>query len=205
MIKKELTELCYSRKSLILVIAVFGFFIYIGRQILSNLAINDFYLLAIMTSWSTNQFVLDSILSDKRNQTLEIMLVSGKIGLVFLAKMITLLFLSLVPFVIIFCFFMINGHNILPTFFYYVMTPLLFWLGACSAMMIIIFFNDEKSASFYGLISVFFIIAVIRMIFYLNSRFTQLAGIVFLVLLSVLFTWISQLLFKQTKIFLKNL
>lgn len=205
MMKKEFTEMFYSRKSILLVIAVFIFFVYIGSQILSTSTVDDFYLLAIMISWAPIQFSLDSILSDKRNQTLEIMLVSGKIGFVFMVKLITVLLSALVPFIIMFIFFIVNGYNILPSLLFYFVTPLLFWLGGCSAMMIIIFFNDEKSAAFFSLISMFFIIGLTKIVFYLNYIYSGIASIAFLVSLTALFTLATKFVFKHTKIFLKNM
>jgi ABC-type Na+ efflux pump permease subunit len=205
LIKKELTEIFYSRKTLLLFIGVFVFFIYIGTQIVSDQAVDDFYLLAIMSSFCINQFSIDSILSDKRNQILEILFVLNKTGIIFLAKITSVLLLSLVPFITMFVFFMINGHNILPSPAFYIITPLLFWLAACSLMMTAIFFNDEKSASFSAIACLSLILGVIKLLFYFNSLYAPIIGVVFLLLLTIIVTLTAKLVFKNTKIFLKNL
>jgi hypothetical protein len=208
MIKKELTEILYAKKSLILVaVSIVGvlYMCNITDSIVNNTD-NVCYLITILMSiTSALQFMSESILSDKRNQTLEIMAVSGKLGLIFFIKILTIILLCLIPFIIFYVYFKFNGYNILNSILLYVNTLFLFWISGCAASMIVIFFNDERTAAMFGVISLLLTVGLVKIMFFLNNLYNEMAGALFLSLLAVCITGIANLFFKHTKIYLKNL
>jgi len=208
MIKKEILEILYAKKSIVLCIGTFFLMIYLSNTtyVLINNTDNSCYLLTTLVSIAIAlQFISESILSDKRSQIFEIMIVSNKLSYLFFAKMITIVILCLIPYSLLFCYFLFNGINILYDFSLYLNTLLFFWIGGCSASIIVVFFNDERSAAIFGVISLLFIVVLIRAMFFLMEEYTALAGVLFLFLLAILITIIAKLLFKNTKIYLKNL
>ena len=207
-IKKEFIEIIYSKKNIALITLTLLFFLYMSHttyNLMFNVN-NVSYLIAILISMATSlQFMSESILSDKRNQTLEIMLVAKKLEAVFIAKMITIVILSIIPFVIFHISFLIAGINILDSVFMYFNTLFLFWIGGCVASMIVIFFNDERSAALFGISSLLIIIGLIRAMFFITETFSGVAGMILLYIILILTTFAARLLFKNTKIYLKNL
>jgi hypothetical protein len=208
MIKKELTEIVYAKKNLVLFAIGIIMVLYMCNttdSIINNTD-NMCYLITIILSiGSAMQFMSESILSDKRNQTLEIMAVSGKLGLVFFIKILTIILLCLIPFAIFYCYFMLNGYNILNSLSLCVNTLLLFWIGGYSASIIVIFFNDERTAAMFGVISLLLAVGLVKVMFFLNNVYNEMAGTLFLSLLAVCITGFANLFFKHTKIYLKNL
>jgi hypothetical protein len=86
---------------------------------------------------------------------------------------------------------MLNGYNILNSISFYFNTLLLFWIGGCAGSMTVIFFNDERIAGMFGVVSVLFTIALAKAMFFLNNLYNEAAGTLFLILLAVCITGIA--------------
>jgi len=207
-IKKELTEIIYFKKSLFFSIISILICIYLSltTDSLINNTDNSCYLLSIIMSLAQGlQFMTDSILSDKRNQTLEVMIVAEKINSVFFAKMITTVILCSVPFIIYYCFFAVTGLNILYSKSLFFNTLLFFWLGGCLVAIIVIFFNDEKNVAIPAVFILFLFVGLVKAMFIFNERYSETLGTILLSFLAVFVTLIAILFYKNTKMYLKNL
>jgi len=219
-IKKEFTEILSFKKSLFFYIIVIPIMIYMGVSTdgfsimdgglidtgsFFNNANVSCYLISLMMSLASLQLMAESFLSDKRNQTLEVMIAAGKLNSVFFAKMITAVILCSVPFAIYYCYSLTAGLNILHSIPILFDTLLYFWIGGCAAAMMIIFFNDERSAAIPGIIIILLICVLARAMFVFNERYSETLGTALLFLIAAGVTFLATVFYKHTKMYLLNM
>jgi len=124
LVKKEYIEIRYSYKQLFMYAVLPLLFIFVVTKSESDFVFlipikNFYYLISIYCSspMSAN-FLMESILSDKKNQNFERYFVSGNIKDIMLAKLSAMSILSIAPFFIFNAYFLIKGINIIDTVFW---------------------------------------------------------------------------------------
>lgn len=113
LVKKEFIEIRYSYKNLLMVGGVFIFFLWMVR-VENNIAPlipmdlgNFYYVIAIfISSFMPANFLMESILADKRNQTFERYFVSGNIKVIIFAKLSAMSIFGIIPFFIFYVYFL---------------------------------------------------------------------------------------------------
>ncbi|MDR1232232.1 MAG: ABC transporter permease, partial [Spirochaetaceae bacterium] len=122
--KKEYIEIKYSWKQLLMYGFVFVLFIFLTGSLENNPPLiqlnwnNIYYFITIfISSLMPSNFLMESILSDKRNQTFERYFVSGNIKTIMFAKLSAMSVLGVVPFIIFYIYLLFNGINIIDNIF----------------------------------------------------------------------------------------
>jgi ABC-type Na+ efflux pump permease subunit len=206
LVKKEFIEIRYSYKQLIMYGCMYAVFIYFAKSG-SNLIIpinNFYYFLAIFFScFMPGNFLIESILSDKRNQTFESYFVSGNIKKIMLAKISAMSLFGIVPFFIFYVYFLIEGINIIDTVFMALNTPFYFWIALCLVTANTFPFSDEKSVSFACLPCLLVIIGIIIANDYIAANYHPIFTCFISIVCAVIATIIAYKVYKNTKYFLK--
>jgi len=159
LVKKEFIEIRYSYKQLILYACFYGIAIYALNSVINPITVINpivpinwnnagYFILIFFSSFAPSNLLMESILSDKNNQTFERYFVSGNIKNIMLAKLSAMSILGIVPFFIFYAYLLINGINVINTIFLAINTPFYFWIALCVVMIFSFPFSDEKSAAF---------------------------------------------------------
>jgi len=214
LVKKEFIEIRYSYKQLILYAGMYGLGIYVANSFLNSInQINTivpinwnnagYFIAVFLSSFMPSNFLMESILSDKNNQTFERYFVSGNIKNIMFAKLFAMSILGIVPFYIFNIYFLINGTNIINSVFLAIDTPFYFWIALCVVTIFTFPFSDEKSVSFacipclLGMLVIFFIND------YIAANYHPVLSCIFTIACAVVITIIAYKAYKNTKYFLK--
>jgi hypothetical protein len=205
LVKKEYIEIRYSWKNLLLAGSVFVIFgiIVIDNDIIYNYS-NDCYIITFLLSIAVPlQFLMESILSDKRNQTFERYFVPGNLKTIMFAKLSAMSVLGIIPFFVFYTYFSINGINIISTVFMLINTPLYYWIGLCISTVIIFIFNDEKSISFAVMPCFLLLWGFIKMNNFIATNYRPVFTCIITIASAIVATIIAYKVYKNTKYFLK--
>jgi hypothetical protein len=206
LVKKEYIEIRYSWKNLLLVgfmVVFFGYIVTTSDKVINNYD-NTCYIVTFLLSVSIPlQFLTESILSDKRNQTFERYFVSGNIRTIMLAKFSAMSVLGIIPFIIFHTYFLTQSINIINNVFVLVNTPLYYWIGLCIATIIMFIFNDEKSVSFVGVPCLLLVLGLIYINYIIAINHNPLFTCIITIICAVITTFIGYRFYKNTKYFLK--
>ncbi|WP_461254962.1 hypothetical protein [Treponema sp. R80B11-R83G3] len=206
LVKKEFIEIRYSYKQLIMYGCMYALFIFFvnteGNTLIPTN--NVYYILAVFISaFMPSNFLMESILSDKRNQTFERYFVSGNIKKIMLAKLSAMSIFGIVPFFIFYAYFLIKGINIIDTIFMAINTPFYFWTALCIITAVTFPFSDEKSVGFAGLPCLLAIIGIIIANDYIAANYHPAFTCIITIVCAVVATIIAYKVYKNTKYFLK--
>ena len=207
LVKKEYIEIRYSWKQLGLYGFVFVAFFYFVAESEKNTPLthvnNFYYILTVFFGFfASGNFLIDSIFSDKKNQTFERHLVSGNIKTIMFAKLLAMSVLSIIPFIVFYTYLLFKGINIIDNIFTALNTPFYFWISLCVVIIISFLFNDEKSAS---LACMPFLIVVAGLLYlndFLAVRFYPAITVVVTIICAAVVTVIAYRFYKNTKRFL---
>jgi hypothetical protein len=208
LIKKEYIEMRYSWKQLLMYGFMFVFFIWMVYSVENHTpAINWNNVLYCMTiffsSFMPGNFLMESILSDKRSQIFERYFVSGNIKTIMLAKLSAMSVLSIIPFFIFYAYLRFNGINIMDNIFMAMNTPLYFWIGLCIMIIICFLINDEKSIAFACIPSIILLVGLLYLNDFLIVKFNPVITVITTMICAVIVTFIAYKIYKKTKYFLK--
>jgi hypothetical protein len=214
LVKKEFIEIRYSYKQLILYAGIYGLGIYVINSFLNSInQINSivpinwnnagYFIVVFLSSFAAGNFLIESILSDKNNQTFERYFVSGNIKTIMLAKLSTMSILGILPFFIFYAFFLINGANIIDTVFTAINTPFYFWIALCVVTILTFPFSDERSASFACMPCLLVIVGIFIANDYIAAHYHPVLSCIFTIACAVIATIIAYKVYKNTKYFLK--
>jgi ABC-type Na+ efflux pump permease subunit len=206
LVKKEYIEIRYSWKNLLLagfIFVFFGYTVTTSDKVINNYD-NTCYILTFLLSITIPlQFLTESILSDKRNQTFERYFVSGNIKTIMLAKFFAMSVLGIIPFAIFYTYFLTQDINIINSVFVLINTPLYYWIGLCIATIIMFVFNDEKSISFIGVPCLILILGLIYINHIIAINYNPMVTCIITIACAVISTFIGYRFYKKTKYFLK--
>jgi hypothetical protein len=207
LVKKEFIEIGYSRKSLLLMAIMFVLIFYIINEsgIMTTNPNDELCLLVtFLAAFSIPMnFLMESILSDKSNQTLERYFVMGKIKVVMFAKFFTMTIIGIIPISVFYITFLLNGINIINNIYTLINMPLYFWIGSSIALIVIFIFNDEKSISFASMPCILLMVGLIKLNYYIGTNYNSLFTCIITVSLAVIMTFVGYKFYKNTKYFLK--
>lgn len=211
LVKKEFLEIRYSYKQLIMyggMYVIFAYLVYVTETepytVINYTIININYVLAIfISSFMSSNFLMESILSDKRNQTFERYFVSGNIKNIMLAKLSAMSIFGIVPFFMFFGYSLIKGINIIDTVFTAINTPFYFWIALCVVTTITFPFSNETSISFLCLPCLLAIFGIIIANDYIAANFHPMFTCITTIACAVTATIIAYKAYKNTKYFLK--
>lgn len=210
LVKKEYIEIRYSWKQLLMYGSMFVFFIWIVYEVENHTPLytfnwnNIYYVITILlTSFMPSNFLMESILSDKRNQTFERYFVSGNIKNIMFAKLSAMSVLGLIPFIIFYTYFLFNGVNIIDNIFMAINTPLYFWISLCIMTIVSFLFNDEKSITFTGVPFMILIVGLLYLNDFLTVKFYPAITLIITIVCAVFVTFVAYKFYKKTKYFLK--
>jgi hypothetical protein len=165
---------------------------------------NVYYFITIfICSLMPSNFLMESILADKRNQTFERYFVSGNIKTIIAAKLSALSILGIIPFIIFYVYFIINGINIIDNIFMVLNTPFYFWISLCLITIVTFIFNDEKSATFAGMPFLILIAALLYLNDYVAVNYHPVLTCIITIACAIITTVIAYNFYKKTKCFLK--
>jgi ABC-type Na+ efflux pump permease subunit len=206
LIKKEFIEIRYSWKNLLFYGGMFPIFIYLvnyeGNPIIYYN--NFYYILAIFfSSFMPSNFLMESILSDKRNQTFERYFVSGNIKKIMLAKPSSMSIFGIVPFIMFYVYLLINGINIIDTVYVAINTPFYFWIALCMITAVTFPFSNETSVAFAGLPYLLVMLGIIIANDYLAVKYHHVFTCIITIVCAVIVIIIAYKIYKNTKYFLK--
>lgn len=210
LVKKEFIEIRYSYKNLLMVGGVFILFLWMVR-VENNIAPlipvdsgNFYYVIAIfISSFMPANFLMESILADKRNQTFERYFVSGNIKVIIFAKLSAMSIFGIIPFFIFYLYFLFNGINIIDNIFIALNTPLYFWIGLCMVTIITFPFSDEKSVAFAAMP---FLISIMGLLFlndYIAANYHPAFTSIVTIMCATVTTFVGYKSYKNTKYFLR--
>jgi len=212
LVKKEYITIRYSYKQLILYAFMYGLGIFAANLVLdpkgpgySIVPMNNvgYFIAIFLSSFMPSNFLMESILSDKSNQTFERYFVSGNIKNILLAKLFAMSILAIVPFFIFNAYFLINGSNIIDTVFKAINTPFYFWIALCAVTIFTFPFSDEKSVSLACIPGLLVIVGIFIVNDYIAANFHPVLSCIVTVVFAVVVTLIAYKLYKTTKYFLK--
>ena len=208
LIKKEYIEIKYSWKQLLLYGFMFVAFFYFVTVLENNEPIikfnNVYYFVTIFFSFfASGNLLMESIFSDKKNQTFERYFVSGNIKTIMFAKLLAMSVFGIIPFIVFYTYLLFNGINIIDNIFMAINTPFYFWI--CLGVMIIVsfIFNDEKSASLACMPFLLFIVGLLYLNDYLAVSISPAITVIITIVCAVVVTFIAYRFYKKTKYFLK--
>jgi ABC-type Na+ efflux pump permease subunit len=150
-----------------------------------------------------SNFLMESILSDKRNQTFERYFVSGNIKEIMFAKLSAMSIFGIVPFIMFYVYLLINGINIIDTFYMALNTPLYFWIALCMITAVTFPFSNENSVAFAGLPCMLVMIGIIIAYDYIGANYHPAFTCFITISCAVIVTIIAYKIYKNTKYFLK--
>jgi ABC-type Na+ efflux pump permease subunit len=207
LVKKEYIEIRYSWKQLGLYGFVFVAFFYFVAESEKNTPLTQFnnfyYFLAIFFGFfSSGNLLIDSIFSDRKNQTFERYFVSGNIKTIMFAKLSAMSIFSIIPFIVFYTYLLFIGINIFDNIFMAINTPFYFWISLCTMIIISFLFNDEKSASLACMPFLLLVIGLLYLNDYLAVNFSPAITVVVTVIFAVVVTVIAYKFYKNTKCFL---
>jgi hypothetical protein len=163
-----------------------------------------YYVIAIfLSSFMPSNFLMESILSDKRNQTFERYFVSGNIKTIMFAKLSDMSILGIIPFIVFYTYFLFNGVNIIDNIFMAINTPLYFWISLCIMTIVNFLFNDERSIAFAGVPFLILLAGLLYFNDFLAVRLYPEVTLIVTVVCAVVVTFIAYTFYKKTKYFLK--
>jgi hypothetical protein len=206
LVKKEYIEIRYSWKNILMYCLMFVFFIYFAEaahdpQINYN---NLNYIITIFFSAiMPGNFLMESIFSDKRNQTFERYFVSGNIKTIMLAKLSAMSMFGIIPFIMFYTYFLIKGIYIIDTVFLAINTPFYFWIALCIITAITFPFSNEGSVSFICLPCLLVIIGIVIVNDYIGANYNPVFTCIITIVCAVVATIIAYKVYKNTKYFLK--
>jgi len=214
LVKKEFIEIRYSYKQLILYAGFLGVGIYALNSIINPITLINpivpvnwnsagYFVLVFFSSLLPSNFLMESILSDKNNQTFERYFVSGNIKNIMLAKLFAMGILGIVPFYIYNVYFLINGINIINTVYLAINTPFYFWIALCAVMIFTFPFSDEKSVSLACIPSLLIIVGIFIVNDYIAANLHPVLSCVITIVCTIVVTFIAYKFYKTTKYFLK--
>jgi len=214
LVKKEFIEIRYSYKQLILYACMYGLGIYVTNSFLNSInSINTivpinwnnagYFIVVFLSSFMPGNFLIESILSDKNNQTFERYFVSGNIKIIMLAKLSAMSILGIVPFFIFYIYFLINGANIIDTVFTAINTPFYFWIALCAVMIFTFPFSDEKSVAFACIPCLLAMVVIIFTNDYVAANYHPSFTCAITIACTAAVTLIAYKIYKTTKYFLK--
>ena len=210
LIKKEYIEIRYSWKQLLMYGFLFVFFIWAVYELgnytpLYTINLNNalYFLTVFISSFMSGNFLMESILSDKRNQSFERYFVSGNIKTIMLAKLSAMSVLSIIPFFIFYTYLRFNGINIIDNIFMAINIPLYFWIGLCIMTIICFLLNDEKSIAYACIPSLILMVGLLYLNDFLGVKFYPVITVITTMICAVIVTFIAYKMYKKTKYFLK--
>jgi len=206
LVKKEFIEIRYSYKSLLFMMVMFAVCLYIAQTEITvmNNVNNICYIITFMASMVVPlQFLSESILSDKINQTFERYFVSGSIKIIMFAKYSALSVLFFVPFIVFYIYFSMNGIYVINTVYVLINTPLYYWIGLCVTTIISFILNDEKSLGFGCIPCLLAVIGLIYLNHFIETSYNPILSCIITIVCAVVFTFIAYKFYKNTKYFLK--
>jgi ABC-type Na+ efflux pump permease subunit len=146
---------------------------------------------------------MESILSDKRNQTFERYFVSGNIKEIMFAKLSAMSIFGIAPFIMFYVYLLINGINIIDTFYMALNTPLYFWIALCMITAVTFPFSNETSVAFSGLPCLLVMLGMIIANDYLAVKYHPVFTCIISIVCAVIVIIIAYKIYKNTKYFLK--
>jgi hypothetical protein len=146
---------------------------------------------------------MESILSDKRNQTFERYFVSGDIKKIMLAKLSSMSIFGIAPFIMFYVYLLINGINIIYSVYMAINTPFYFWIALCVITAVTFPFSNETSVAFAGLPCLLVILGIIIANDYLSVKYHPVFTCIITIVCAVIATIIAYKVYKNTKYFLK--
>jgi hypothetical protein len=208
LVKKEYIEIRYSWKNVLMYGFMFVFFIWIVYELENHATLinwnNIYYVIAIfLCSFMPSNFLTESILSDKRNQTFERYFVSENIKTIMFAKLSAMSILGIIPFIVFYTYFLCNGVNIIDNIFMAINTPLYFWISLCVMTMVSFLFNDERSIAFAGVPYLILLAGLLYLNDFLAARLYPAVTLIATIVCAVAVTFIAYTFYKKTKYFLK--
>jgi len=210
LVKKEYIEIKYSWKQLLIYGFMFVFFFYAVAE-LENIPPlipidwnNIYYAITIFLSFLIpSGFLMESILSDKRNQTFERYFVSGNIRIVMFAKLSAMSILGVIPFIIFYIYLLFNDINIINDIFSAINTPLYFWICLCIITIVCFIFNDEKTIGFAGIPFMILMAGLLYLNDFLAIKYFPVITVIITIVFAVVVTFVAYGFYKKTKYFLK--
>jgi hypothetical protein len=210
LVKKEFIEIRYSYKNLLMAAGLFILFLWIARadnNISPLIPIdwnNAYYVIAIfISSLLPSNFLMESILTDKANQTFERYFVSGNIKIIMFAKLSAMSILCIIPFFIFYAYFLFNGINIIDNIFIAFNTLLYFWIGLCIVTIITFPFNDEKSVAFACMPFIISIMGLLYLNDYIAVNYHPAFTFIITIICATVTTFVGYKSYKNTKYFLR--
>jgi ABC-type Na+ efflux pump permease subunit len=210
LVKKEYIEIGHSWKQLLMYGFMFVFFMWMVHGLENYTPLytinwnNMLYFLAVfISSIAPGNFLMESILSDKRNQTFERYFVSGNIKTIILAKLSATSVFSIITFFVFYTYLGFNGINIIDNLFMAINTPLYFWISLCIMTIICFLLNDEKSVAFACIPSLILMAGLLYLNDFLGVKFNPAITVITTMITAVIITFIAYKMYKKTKYFLK--
>ena len=210
LVKKEYIEIRYSWKQLLMYGFMFVFFIWGVYEFENHTPLyiinwnNLLYFLTVfLSSIMLGNFLMESILSDKRNQSFERYFVSGNIKTIMFAKLSALSVLGIIPFFIFYTYLRFNGVNIIDNIFMAINTPLYFWIGLCIMTIVCFLLNDEKSIAYAAIPSLILMAGLLYLNDFLGVKLNPAFTVITTMICAVIVTFIAYKMYKKTKYFLK--
>ena len=211
LVKKEYIEIKYSWKQLLLYGLMFVAFFFFVAEVEKNAPLNTssiqfnnfYYFLTIFFGFfGSGNLLIDSIFSDRKNQTFERCLVSGNIKTVMFAKLSAMSIFSIIPFVVFDIYLLCIGINIFDNVFMALNTPFYFWISLCVVIIIAFLFNDEKSASLACMPFLILMAGLLYLNDYLAVKIFPAITVIVTIVCAVIVTFIAYRFYKNTKCFL---
>jgi ABC-type Na+ efflux pump permease subunit len=163
----------------------------------------SYWLTILFSAIGSPHFLMNSILSDKRNQTFERYFVSGNIKTIMFAKLSAMSIFSIIPFIIFYTYFLFNGINIIDNIFIAFNTPQFFWILLCLMTIFTFIFNDENSVSFAGIPCILFATGLIFLNNFIATNYHPILTCIVTIICTVIVTVVAYKVYKKTKYFLK--
>ena len=208
LVKKEYIEIKYSWKQLLLYGFMFAFFFWIVAELentSSPIQFNNvYYAITIFISFlMPSGFLMESIYSDKRNQTFERYLVSDNIKTIMFAKLSAMSVLGIIPFIVFHAYLLFNDINIINNIFTALNTPLYFWICLCIMTIVCFLFNDEKTIGLAAMPFMLLILGLLYLNDFLAVKFFPAITVIVTIVCAVVVTFIAYKFYKNTKCFLR--
>jgi 4-amino-4-deoxy-L-arabinose transferase-like glycosyltransferase len=212
LVKKEYIEIKYSWKQLLLYGLMFVAFFFFVAEVEKNAPLNTssiqfnnyYYFLTIFLGFfAPSNLLMESIFSDKRNQTFERYFVSGNIKTIMFAKLSAISVFGIIPFIIFYTYLLFNGINIIDNIYAAINTPLYFWICLCVTIIISFLFNDEKSASLACMPFLLLVAGLLYLNDFLAVKFYPAITVIVTIICAAVVAVIAYKFYKKTKYFLK--
>lgn len=214
LVKKEFIEIRGSWKQLFLYglgFVAFAFLVHetnnaptsfnpLGARSFSN----PYYALIIFySSLMPSNFLMESIFSDKRNQTFERYFVSGNVKTIMLAKLSAMSILGIIPFIVFSIYAIFNGVKIIDNIFMAINIPFYFWINLGIVTIVCFLFNDEKSMGFAAVPFILLMMGLLYLNDFLAEELFPQITVILTIICAAIVTFIAYRFYKKTKIFLK--